>query len=92
MQAFEEIQSAIRMAFHAYEEKHGKDKAFEDGEEFVAVFNNCTLIISLKNGKLEYRFLEGKPAEIDFTVGVLGGEEREAERHEQSYLTGQTHP
>ena len=92
MEAFEEIQKAIRLAFQAYEERHGKDKVFDEGDEFVTVFNNCVLIISLKNGKLENRFIGGKPLEIDFTVGVLGGEEREAETHEQSYLTGQTHP
>ena len=70
----EELEKAIRMAFAAFEEKFGKDAKFDEGDEFVTVLNNCTLIISLKNGKLEHRFIGGKPLEIDFTLSIYEGE------------------
>ena len=72
----EELEKAIRLAFAAFDEKYGPDTRFDEGDEFVTVLNNCSLIISLKNGKLEPRFIGGKPLEIDLTLSIY---ERESE-------------
>lgn len=44
-----EIMEAINLAFEKYRETYGEDAHLEDGEEFVTVFNNCVLIVSLEN-------------------------------------------
>ena len=85
----EELDKAIRMAFEAYKEKFGKDEKFDEGDEFVTVLNNCSLIISLKNGKLETRFIGGKPLEIDLTLKIY--EPEGGMTYQQSYFDGQTH-
>lgn len=39
-------------------------------EEFVTVFNNCVLIVSLENGDLKTKFIGGKPFEVDMTLSL----------------------
>ena len=75
--SMEELEKAIRMAFEAYEKKYGADAKFDEGDEFVTVLNNCSLVISLKNGKLETRFIGGKPLQIDLTLKIYEREEAE---------------
>ena len=68
----EDIKKAIQLAMAAWVEEHGK---LEDGDEFVVVFNNCTLIVSLENGNFRTKFLGGKPFEINFTVSIYNDDE-----------------
>ena len=70
----EELQKAIKLAMEKFGEESGKD-ALEDGDEFVTVFNNCVLIISLENGHLLTKFIGGKPYEVDMTLSIYGSEE-----------------
>lgn len=49
--------------------------ALEDGDEFVTVFNNCVLIISLENGHFLTKFIGGKPYEVDMSLKIYESEE-----------------
>lgn len=48
-----EIMEAINLAFEKYRETYGEDAHLEDGEEFVTVFNNCVLIVSLEKWRFK---------------------------------------
>ena len=70
----EELQKAIKLAMEKFSEESRKCE-LEDGDEFVTVFNNCVLIISLENGNLLTKFIGGKPYEVDMTLSLYGSEE-----------------
>ena len=70
----EEIQTAIKLAMEKFSEEFGEG-AFEDGDEFVTVFNNCVLIISIENGHLLTKFIGGKPYKLDMTLSLYESEE-----------------
>lgn len=65
-----EIMEAINLAFEKFREDNGEDAKMEDGDEFVTVFNNCVLIISLNDGNLKSNFIGGKPYKIDMTLSI----------------------
>lgn len=66
----EEIQKAIKLATEKWGEEFG---TLEDGDEFVTVFHNCVLIISLKDGNFQAKFIGGKPYEVDLTLSIFEG-------------------
>ena len=70
----EELATAIELAMEKFNEEFGEG-AFEDGDEFVTVFNNCVLIISLENGHIQTKFIGGKPYEVDMTLNIYESEE-----------------
>lgn len=70
----EEIQKAIELAMKKFKEEYGEDEKLEDGDEFVTVFNNCILIISLEDGRLQTKFIGGKPYEVDYTLSIYESE------------------
>lgn len=37
----------------------------EDGDEYVFILNNCTLILSVDKGTFKIKFIEGIPLKID---------------------------
>lgn len=53
-----------------FNEKYGEDAKLEDGDEFVTVFNNCVLVISIEDGNLSTKFIGGKPCEVDMTLSI----------------------
>lgn len=67
----EELQEAIALALEKWKEEYGE---LEDGDEFVTAFNNCTLVISLENGKFKTNFICGRPYEVDMTISIYGGD------------------
>lgn len=75
----EELGQAINLAMEKFKEEYGDDAKLEDGDEFVTVFNNCVLIISLEDGRLETKFIGGKPFYADMTLSIYesGGAEDE---------------
>ena len=70
----EELATAIELAMEKFNEEFGEG-SLEDGDEFVTVFNNCVLIISLENGKVSTHFIGGKPYVIDMTLSIYESEE-----------------
>ena len=70
----EELATAIKLAMEKFNEEFGEG-ALEDGDEFVTVFNNCVLIISLENGNLSTKFIGGKPYKVDMTLNIYESEE-----------------
>ena len=70
----EELATAIELAMGKFNEEFGEG-ALEDGDEFVTVFNNCVLVISLENGKVSTHFIGGKPYVIDMTLSIYESEE-----------------
>ena len=59
--------------------KFGEDVKLEDGDEFVTVFNNAALIISLEDNTLKTKFIGGKPYQVDMTLAIYEGEDEENE-------------
>lgn len=72
----EELATAIELAMKKFSEEFGED-ALQDGDEFVTVFNNCVLIVSLESGKLLTKFIGGKPYEVDMTLNIYESEENQ---------------
>ena len=71
------IEEAVKAAFEKFEEDYGKGTGLKDGDEFVTVFNNAVLVVSLDGGTLRTKFLGGKPYYVDMTLAVYasdGGE------------------
>lgn len=71
----EEIGQAIELAMQKFKEEFGEDEKLEEGDEFVTIFNNCVLIISFENGKLQTKFIGGRPFEVDMALKIYGDEE-----------------
>lgn len=66
----EELVEIINLAMEQFEQEYGDDAKLEDGDEIVAVLNNCALIISLENGELKTRFVGGKSYYIDRSLSI----------------------
>lgn len=77
----EELGQAINLAMQKFKEEYGEDAKLEDGDEFVTVFNNCVLIISLEDGHLQTKFIGGKPFYADMTLSIYEGEEENANKN-----------
>lgn len=71
----EDLSLAIELAIKAFKEKFGENAKLEDGDEIVFELNNCVLIISLNDGKLEERFIGGKPLRVDHTLKIYESED-----------------
>lgn len=69
----EELGNAISLAMQKFKEEYGEDAKLEDGDEFVTVFNNCVLVISLEDGNLSTKFIDGKPYKVDMTLSIYEG-------------------
>lgn len=61
----EELIEIINLEMEQFKQEYGDDAKLEDGDEIVAVLNNCVLIVSLENSELKTRFIGGKPYYID---------------------------
>lgn len=70
----EDIQKAIELALDAFHKEFGEDAKFEEGDEVVFELNNCVLIISLEDGKLQEKFIGGKPLRVDCTLKIYESE------------------
>lgn len=71
----EELQRAIELAIKEFKKEFGPDAKIEEGDKFVTVFNNCSLILSLENGKFKTEFVAGKPYQVDMTLSIYKEEE-----------------
>lgn len=69
----EQIQNAVLAAFEEFKKEFGENAKLEEGDEFVTVFNNCTLIISIEDGTLRERFIGGKPYRVDMSLAICEG-------------------
>ena len=70
---FEQIQNAVLAAFEEFKKEFGENAKLEEGDEFVTVFNNCALIISIEDGTLKERFIGGKPYRVDMSLAIYEG-------------------
>lgn len=66
----EELVEIINLATEQFKQEYGDDAKFEDGDEIVAVLNNCVLIVSLENSELKTQFIGGKPYYIDRSLSI----------------------
>lgn len=73
MGALKQIGEAVNAAFAEFKKEFGEDAQLEEGEEFVTVFNNCSLIIGVENGTLTEKFIGGSPYKVDMTLAVYEG-------------------
>lgn len=64
------LNRAIARALEEYVEDTGEKMG--DGDDLVAVFNDCALVISIENGCLKSKFVIGEPYRIDANVFDLG--------------------
>lgn len=66
----DEIKEAIALAMQEFHKEYGEDAKMRDGDEFVAVLNNCTLVVSNKDGEAGFHFIGGKPLKADMSLGI----------------------
>ncbi|MCI8389000.1 MAG: hypothetical protein HFE63_11135 [Clostridiales bacterium] len=66
------IQEAIKIAGEMFIEREGRK--MEDGDEFIAVFKNCAVTASNKDGELKIRFTDNVPLIIDADVDIYSEE------------------
>lgn len=66
----DEINKAIKFAMQEFHKEYGENAKLEDGKEFVTIFNNCVLILSLNGNELGVHFIGGKPLRADLTLSI----------------------
>lgn len=59
----------------AFNQEFGEDAKFEEGDTLVFELNDCTVILSFKNGNLRTEILGNKPIKVDYTTGFYESEE-----------------
>lgn len=81
MDILKQLDEAVSAAFAEFKKEFGLDAKLEDGDEFVTVFNNAVLVISLEGDTLKTHFIGGKPYQVDMTLAIYesDGEENEAD-------------
>lgn len=57
--------------FEAYENVYGKGEKMEDGETQVFALKDCTVILSLNDGKLDVKVTADNPIKCDFSSGMF---------------------
>jgi hypothetical protein len=75
----EDIKNAIEFAIAAFKAEYGEDAKFEEGDEVVFQFNNCTLIMGIEDNTLKEKFIGGQPIKVDYALKIYEGEEKEDE-------------
>ena len=73
MDMLKQLDEAIGAAFAEFKKECGEDVKFEDGDEFVTVFNNAVLIVGLEGTTLKTKFIGGKPYQVDMTLEIYEG-------------------
>lgn len=79
MDILKQLDEAVNAAFTEFKKEFGQDVKLEDGDEFVTVFNNAALVISLEDNTLKTKFIGGKPYQVDMTLAIYEGEDEENE-------------
>lgn len=64
------INKAIELAMQEFRKEYGEEAKLEEGREFVTIFNNCMLILSLNGNELGVHFIGGKPLRADLTLSI----------------------
>lgn len=73
MDMMKQLDEAIGAAFREFKKDYGEDIKLEDGDEFVTIFNNATLIVGLEDNTLHTKFIGGKPYRVDMTLAIYEG-------------------
>lgn len=73
MDMLKQLDEAVGAAFAEFKKEYGEDMKFEDGDEFVTVFNNAVLIVGLEGTTLKTKFIGGKPYHVDMTLEIYEG-------------------
>lgn len=73
MDIMKQLDEAIGAAFGEFKKDYGEDIKLEDGDEFVTIFNNATLIVGLEDNTLHTKFIGGKPYRVDMTLAIYEG-------------------
>lgn len=73
MDMLKQLDEAVGAAFAEFKKEYGEDVKFEDGDEFVTVFNNAVLIVGLEGTSLKTKFIGGKPYQVDMTLEIYEG-------------------
>ena len=79
MDIVKQLDEAVKAAFAEFKKEFGEDVKLEDGDEFVTVFNNAALVISLEDNTQKTKFIGGKPYQVDMTLAIYEGEGEENE-------------
>lgn len=61
------MDNVVELAIEKFKQENGE---FENGDEFVTVLNDCTLIISFEDDTLGLKFILGKPYVLDLNLGM----------------------
>lgn len=67
----------MKKIFEAYENEYGKGEKLQDGEMQVFLLQDCTVVLSLNDGKLGVKVTADKPIKCDFASGMFKETESE---------------
>lgn len=74
MDMFKQLNQAVNAAFGEFKKEFGQDAKLGDGDQFVTVFNNAALVVSLEGDTLRTEFIGGKPYRVDMTLAIYESE------------------
>ena len=63
------MKEVMDKVIEAFKKEFGEDAKLEDGDKLVFELNDCTLILSLEDGRLKTEFLGDKPIKVDCSTG-----------------------
>lgn len=71
----DEISNAIACAIQKWKDEISGGESFDNGDEFVAILDNCAIHISLENGHLKTQFVPDV-VRVDMKLSIYeGGDE-----------------
>lgn len=66
----DETEDVVRLAIEQFKAEYGEDAKLEDGDEFVVVFNDAVVIISLEDRCFGVKILAGKPYFVNHSLNL----------------------
>lgn len=67
----DEFNTMVDLAINELKKEYGADSKLEEGDEFITVFNNCSLILGVEDNELKIKLVGGKPYRVDYTCSFL---------------------
>lgn len=66
-----DFNTAFALFKEKFAEKYGENEELDPGDKIAAVFDNCTMIVSIEENKeLSIEFLGGKPLRIEGNLNM----------------------
>ena len=67
----DEFNKMIDLAINEFKKEYGTDSKLEEGDEFITIFNNCSLILGVEDNELKIKLVGGNPYRVDYTCSFF---------------------